>query len=153
MTYFFETDDFGITDNDIHYLRNRFNYKTVNFSDIDKIEIKKGSSVKNFYTLLIFGIFLICFAFYSGYNIIHFLFFEGGHIYIQEIVVPVIPLLFGSYCIYNCIKKSIIMVVTFENSHSVFDIDSIVKNSQLNEFIIVLQKKLGANKLVISNIK
>lgn len=154
MNYLFETDSFGVSDEGIHYLRNKYNYKTATFLYIDNVEIKKGSSVKNFYTLLLFGIALMCLSLYIGYNIFQSLFFEeGARIYIEAIVASIISSLFGGYCIYSCVKKSIIMMITFENKNDIFDIDTLVKNNQLDEFIIFLNNKLKRNKVIISNLK
>ncbi len=45
--YKYEAEQFGISEKSLHLLRNRFNYKTIDFNQIDSITIKKGKTMKN----------------------------------------------------------------------------------------------------------
>ncbi len=105
ITYDIESKDFALSQQGIHLLRNRFNYKTITFYDIDKATFTRASDTKNIVLALIAGILLIVFAIYQTIGV-----FQDFHdpevhrIYIESIVLPVLPLLVGLYCIYIAVK-------------------------------------------------
>ncbi len=43
--YYFKTNEFGLTDNGIDFLRSGFNYKTINFPKIHKADITNNLSI------------------------------------------------------------------------------------------------------------
>jgi hypothetical protein len=59
--YKFEAEQFGVSDDSIHLLRNRFNYQTINFKEIDSVTIKTGKDLKNWVIVLLYIVF-ICFS-------------------------------------------------------------------------------------------
>ncbi|MBL3655477.1 hypothetical protein [Fulvivirga sediminis] len=42
----FETNEFGLSQEGFHLLRDRFNYKTYPYSEIDKIRIETGKALE-----------------------------------------------------------------------------------------------------------
>ena len=45
--YLFEAEKFGLSEESIHLLRNRFNYKSIRLTEIDSIYIEDGKDLKN----------------------------------------------------------------------------------------------------------
>jgi hypothetical protein len=45
--YDIESKDFALSPEGIHLLRNRFNYKTIDFSDINKATFTRAADTKN----------------------------------------------------------------------------------------------------------
>ena len=58
-SYNFETNEFAISDTGIHLLRDRYNYRTIRFSQIKQIVIEKGQETPNWIGAFIFGTAII----------------------------------------------------------------------------------------------
>ncbi|UZR97838.1 hypothetical protein [Chondrinema litorale] len=66
MEYIFESDFFAISDQGIHLLRNRYNYKTLDFKEIEQVILEEGKLVNNWILLYTIGLIAVGFAvFYS----------------------------------------------------------------------------------------
>ncbi|UII24101.1 hypothetical protein [Fulvivirga ligni] len=135
-SYIFETKEFGLSDEGIHLLRDRFNYKSILFSEILKIEVKKGKELKNWGVIFTIGLGLVLFFIY--YSVKLYLAYVNGTlhtIYIEQIVIPVIPLLFGAYCVYNSLQNGTIMYLrTIKGKRFKLSLKSIEKDNQLQDF-------------------
>lgn len=69
MKYKFETNEFGLSEKAIHLLRNRYNYQTFEYKDIDEIEIGKGRLINNWIVIFVLGLVLTTGALYYAYNL------------------------------------------------------------------------------------
>src|SRR5882757_4340076 len=117
--YKVETKEFGLSDNGIHLLRSKFNYKTIEYKDIDELTIQKDRELNNWALLLLIGLGLFLFSIWYAFRL--FKIFDDNDtsvIYIEEIVVPVIPFLAGIYFIYSSTKTGTVMKAkTKDNWH------------------------------------
>src|SRR6476620_9493035 len=97
--YKFETDQFGLSDTKIHLLRSRFNYGNIELSTVDKIIIDKGRQVNNWFLLLLVGLLLFTFGMFTASKVIYEYFFANNftRFYIEQFVLPVLPLLIGAF--------------------------------------------------------
>ncbi|MBB6464112.1 hypothetical protein [Flammeovirga kamogawensis] len=100
--YQFETEEFGINDEGVHFLRSKFNYGSILKNDIKRLEIAKGKEVNNWFVLLLLGIGLLSFTAYYFIGVFNFFTKDvSSRIYIEQIVAPFISLIFGSYFVYK----------------------------------------------------
>ncbi|PZR39650.1 MAG: hypothetical protein DI538_06355 [Azospira oryzae] len=126
--YLFEAKAFAVSDKGIHLFRNKFNYETIPFEDVSRLTIGRGRGVNNWIILFIIGMGLLGFAIY--YSVGMFGVINHGEvrvIYVEEIVVPVLPFLIGAYFIYASLKNELMLTVS--------TIQSNVKRLPLGELI------------------
>lgn len=144
--YYFETKEFGISDNGIHLLRSRFNYETIEFNQIDHLIIEKGKELNNWLAILVLGLTFVSFSVYYSlklFNIIDNN--EVNVIYIEEILVPLIPFMFGGYCLYSSTRNGVILrFKTIKNKTNKFPLKEFEKNNKLKAFQDFLKEKLNA---------
>jgi len=67
--YDIESKDFALSQQGIHLLRNRFNYKTVNFHGIQKATFTRAADTKNVVLILIVGALFVAFAVYQAVGV------------------------------------------------------------------------------------
>jgi hypothetical protein len=141
--YQFQLEDFALSDGGIHLLRSGFNYKTVSYDEIKRATIGRSNDIKNTPVILAIGVLLILFAFYQGRWVIG-LFTDPTvhHIYIESIVLPVIPALFGVYCIYMAVKKKPILKLEAAKNTYKLRLRSVIKKGQYAEFEKYLNLRL-----------
>jgi hypothetical protein len=136
--YDFETDQFGISKDSIHLLRNRYNFKTIDFSKIDSIEIKKGKDLKNWILVLLIGLGLLCFVFYDLIRIYEY-YQESFIIQIERLLIPLFPFLLGLYSVMISFRKSQIMIVTHGNKKYYFSLRQMVKANTFDQFSLTIK--------------
>jgi hypothetical protein len=144
--YYFETPEFGISDTGIHYLRSRFNYKTVPYTDIHSARIEQGKDLNNWALVLSIGIALVAFGLYYFYRLYIFFFeiSESRTIAPEQILLPIIPFLVGGYCIYSATRNCIVMRFTDAlGKPDKLSLRELQKNNQLEVFISTLRPHLG----------
>ncbi len=141
MSYLFSTEYFGFTEKHFHFLRNRFSYKNITFSEIDEITITKGKILKRWPFVLTFGVACISFGLYYGYLLLNFLTSnQGGRYYVEELAVPVIPILLGSFTLYQALKTGEIMILKYNGKKDVFTLKEL--GDQQDDFIRFLKTRL-----------
>jgi hypothetical protein len=65
-------------------------------------------------------------------------------IYVEQIVVPVIPFMLGSYCIYSSTKNgTILRVRTTQNKSGKFSLKELEKDNKLQSLQDFLKQKLS----------
>lgn len=65
--YFFETDSYRFTLTELQLLRNRYAFKRIPSEHIQRLEIKKGITVKRPLLVILFGLTFVWAGFYLGY--------------------------------------------------------------------------------------
>jgi len=154
--YKFSTREFGISDTGIHLLRSNFNYNTINFKDITSLEIGRGRLIRNWFFVFIFGISLIAFSIYYAFVLIEVLNDPTiRKIYIEELLVPVLPALLGGFCIYSSSRKGIIIKIEHNGKKSSYPLEDIIKNNLYTEFVdyLAFNVKVYSKMKLINNHK
>ena len=138
--YHFEAREFGVSDRGIHLLRSRFNYETIEFNQVDSLTIEKGKELNNWIAILTIGLALVSFSVWYSlrlFNIIDNN--EVNVIYIEEILVPLIPFMLGGYCLYSSTRTGkILRVKTTKNRTHKFPLKELEKDNKvrsLEEFL------------------
>ncbi|MCU0391950.1 MAG: hypothetical protein MUE81_12595 [Thermoflexibacter sp.] len=133
-------------------MRNKFKYKSIALLEIDSIEFKKGKYIKNWLLLLLFGLIFIGFSVYYSIGLYNFFTSsEGGRIYIEEIVVPVIPLFMGIFAVVQSLKVTEVMIVKSQGKRYSFSVGEFQKNQNLKSLIDYFKERLGHKKISVSN--
>jgi hypothetical protein len=142
--YSYVTSEFGLTSGSIHLLRNEFSYNTLNFSEIDSIEIKRGKAFKNWLLVFCFGFGLFTFSTYyivdlmSPINHLNKL-VTNGELIIVIFLPPLLPFFLGIYTMINSLKDTTIMKVGIQNKNYYFSLKELIKNKSYNDFIFELK--------------
>jgi len=152
MEYIFESENFGLSEDSFHLLRSRFNYKTYKNDEVRQLVVERGRLVNNWFVILTLGIVLIGFSLYYAYRLYYLL--ESGQIsriYIEEIVIPVIPFFMGIYSLYASLRIGPTLKVSFsDNKGKTFPLDKEQKHKNLDLLILTLKDSVGLkNKTTI----
>lgn len=137
------SNDFALSDEGIHLLRNRFNYRTINFYEVQKATFTKAVDTRNPVFTIIAGVLLIAFAVYQAIGV-----FEDfndptvHHIYIQSILLPVLPILTGFYCIYISIKKVPLLIIVLDEEKYKLSLQGFISAGRLEVVEKYLKEKL-----------
>ena len=141
--YKFETEQFGLSDEGIHYLRNRFNYKTINYDTIESIEIKKGKDLKNWLWVITIGLALLTFVIYDLISIYLLLNSDTTYvIYIEILLIPLIPLLLWLYSVIRSLRVTEVIVGRSRNENFHLSLRKIIKENQFDEFEKYIKEKI-----------
>jgi len=146
--YDFETAEFGIDQIEFHLLRNGYNYKSYLLSDIKSVEIKKGPEIANWFIVLILGLGLLGFAFYTIFGLWRFFNSSATRISIQQIILPLFPLLIGIYCTITALKRTRIIVFHFASAKKSFPLTKLIKSKKDKEFIDFVRTNTGKLKIL-----
>jgi hypothetical protein len=148
-SYKFETDQIGVSDHAVHLLRSGFNFDTLEFTTIDKITIEKGRQVNNWLLLLVVGLGLLGFGVFTAIKVVYEYFFANNfqRFYIEQFVIPVLPLAFGLSSIFYSLKTGAVLKISIKQKTKQFPIDELRKKSQMEAFVHFFQQNnLTANK-------
>lgn len=142
--YRFQSDDFGLSDNGVHLLRSHFNFKTIRYEEVRRATIERASEIKNATLILLLGVLLACFAFYQTRAVIElFTTPSTTTIYMETIVLPVIPGFLGVYCIYIALRKGPVLKLEEGRKEHKLRLRSIFRDEQAFEFERYLSRQLG----------
>lgn len=134
--YKFTTNEFGISETGIHLLRSNFNYKTIEFKDITLVEIKNGKLINNWMLILLLGIGLISFSLYCVYRlVIAFNDDSVRHIYIEQIILPLLPFLLGGFCLNTSARNGMIINIRYNGKDSSYPLEYLIKKNEYEDFI------------------
>ncbi|MGB3849294.1 MAG: hypothetical protein WA958_04955 [Tunicatimonas sp.] len=143
-SYHFETEEFGLSDEGVHLLRSRYNYDTIAYQQIMNVRIEKDKELNNWLAILIIGIGFLVFSVY--YAIKMYLAIQGNHvrtIYIEYLLVPVIPFMLGGYCVYAATRSSkVLKIRTTKDKRKKLSLASVEKQGTIDEFVTFITGKL-----------
>lgn len=127
-SYNFKTANFGINAAGIHLLRNGFNYTSYEPQEITSFTIRTGKGVKNWFLLFGLGTILCLIASYHFWEIYRFFSSDSrGVFYVEELLVPIALLTFGSFSLFMALKKTLILELTLLNKKEHFPIKDFSK--------------------------
>ena len=135
MDYLFETNEFGLSNDSFHLLRSGYNFKTYSNKDIGSLSIENGKQINNWILVL------IAFAIFYSVKLFHIMNDDQSRtIYVEQIVIPVLPFLVGMYCIYASFKKGPVIRVQLRNGRTIgFPLSKVKKDNQMDSLLDVLK--------------
>lgn len=151
--YTFESDYFGISENSFHLLRNRFSYKTYSNREVVGVILEEGRLINNWLVIFVIGVLLTVLSIFYVLRMYQMLQAnELSHIYIEQIVAPIMVCLIGGYCIYSSMKKGLTLRVGFvDGKKKRFPLDKVKKRGQLDALKQAIKMSEGlANKTTLN---
>ena len=141
--YSFQTKEFGLTDDGIHFLRSGFNYKTINFKDIQRADIKKGKELNNWIIIFIIGTILIIPGIWVSIKLIDvFINSELKPVQARMALFFFIPFV-GGYFIYSSLKTGTVLQIYYgDHKSDKFSLKDIINDNRIKEFTLVMKDKL-----------
>jgi hypothetical protein len=111
--------------------------------------VGSGTEIKRGVLVLMLGMGLVCFACYQSRWVIG-LFTDPGvyHIYIESIILPLLPACVGVYCIYIALRKGPILTLKEGRQTHRLRLRDMVRNGQVAAFEAYLTKRLGARLML-----
>jgi hypothetical protein len=148
--YRFETTEFGISDTGVHLLRNGYNYKTIDFSQINRIRIENGKELHNWGLILAIGATLIVAGIYLSIGTISVL-AKGD---IKPVHAKIVFLLFipaaGAYFVYNSLQTGLLLKFDYSNgSKGMLPLRELIKTQKLSSLKTFLSEKLGSRSQIV----
>ena len=141
--YDFEATDFALSNKGVHLLRSRYNYKTIEYESIEKATIKRGPEINNVILVFVFGIGLVAFALFQSLNVLGLFKNPDVHvIYIESIVLPVLPGLLGFYLLYVATKKGTILIIETSSTKQKLRLRDFIKSNRMEDLRNYLSRKL-----------
>jgi hypothetical protein len=140
--YQFQTREFAISEEGVHFLRSGFNYRTIPFSEINSFKISRGHLLKKWRITLVFGLALFFFSLYLILGLFNF--FNSAitrTVYIEELLIPLFPFLTGAYCIYASLQKGTVLTFTRKGKQEQLPLVEIEKSGQLESMQQYLARK------------
>jgi len=134
-SYLFQSRYFAISAQGIHLLRSGYNYKTVTFSEVSSMEVRKGHELKNWVFVMIIGILLAGYALFDIFQIYQLFNNPTIHrVYIERMLIPIFPLALGLYSIWIASRKSWILLVKSKQGQHL-SLKEYVEKNTFNEFV------------------
>lgn len=145
----FENNFFKLNEEGFDFLRNKFVYKHLNFSEIDKIFIKKGHSIKHWIIALILGLVLIIvsikfyFQFFSNVGEVDIVHANPpiNHYGMASVLVAMsFVLLAGIILLYQAFRKSLVIKIFSKKEKIKIPLNDI-KSTELQALIQFMKAK------------
>lgn len=134
--YLFQDEYFAISESGLHLLRNRFEYETFSFSQIQSVKLKRGRAVKNWIGLLIFGLLFFLGGIYSGRGVFNFFTSDQeGTIDILIVVMPFFLLTIGGFTIFKSLKQEDVLSFKIKEKEYNYSVKSFSKHNLLEPLI------------------
>jgi hypothetical protein len=142
-TYYFQTNEFGVSDNGIHLLRSGFHYKTIPWHEVNSVRIEKGNELHNWWVIFLLGTVLLAVGCYLSFQTIDILINKEYPARIVKMLMFLQIPCVGIYFVYNSLKTGTILRIKYgSNKEEKFALREIIKENRLAEFKSLLTGKL-----------
>jgi len=152
----FTTDYLSLTEKSILFLRNRYPYREIVPSQIQKIELTKGTDLKRPVLALIFG---ACLIFAGTYLIANYADFDPSDLRTRGgaksigymIILEMFLVCFGGYAIFSAVPVHPVIRFTLTSGESEsLSISDIIKNKKVEEFLKNLNSIVDNRKIIVN---
>ncbi|MCG8697236.1 MAG: hypothetical protein MI922_04220 [Bacteroidales bacterium] len=138
MDYKFKAEKFAIDDKGFHLLRNEFNYQSFDFTAIDNVKLVRGFDLKNWIVVATVGILLIGFAIYDIIQIVGIVLNPEGVLYIERLIIPILPFLLGIYSLSISFRKATVLKIELNSKKHYFSLRKLEKTGEVENLISYL---------------
>ena len=132
--YTFESEQFALSNDAFHFLRSRYNYKTIVNEDIRSVAIYKGKAINNWLFMLSVGVALILISIYMIVNIVPAIVDGSTGRGYYTLSVPFFMILGGISAVVVSLKSRIVVKINYSKGSKKFRI----MDHQLNQLLEVL---------------
>jgi hypothetical protein len=149
--YNFQTEKAGFSNEGLHLLRNRFNFKTIPYKEIQSIEIMQGWVMNNWLVLLLFGLILVVFAFSAALSLyLNYIDPDVHIIYTEHILMILLPLMMGFFTIYSALQRGEVLWVLYGSKRLKFPLRALHKSGKREQFLQFLRSHVELrNKILL----
>lgn len=138
------TTDFALSENGIHLLRSGYNYKTIAWHSIESALIKRGPQINNPFLSFAAGSALAVFALAKAASLYNdFTDPAVRRVYIEAILLPLLPAMIGLYSIYTCFSKGPVLQVRAKGAVYQFHLREVATQERMEQLKNVLNHKLA----------
>jgi len=141
--YQFQFEEFALSEEGVHLLRNGFNYKTVYYRETQNATLTKAIEIKNAPVIFALGVLMLLFAFYQSRWVLYLFTDTNYDIYIESIILPLIALSFGIYCIYTPLRKGPVLLLDDGTSSYKLRLRAVYKSKMAGGVENYLRDRLG----------
>jgi hypothetical protein len=143
MNYHFSTNEFGISDQGIHFLRSGYNYETIKFSEIDALRIERGMEHHNWIVIFIIGALLVSAGLYTSGSMLAAVLEESvsGKSAKGWFAFAMIAIL-GFWFVSNSVRSGTILWIHYHGKNLKFPLRQIVQQKKLPSLIGLLSVKM-----------
>ena len=149
-TYNFETREFAVSDAGIHLLRDRYNYRTIRFSEINQITIEKGKETPNWIGAFMLGTAILYAA--VDFSMITIYNFISGNVDTRQVHMFVFLLLFGcagGCFVYSSLQHGVVLRISYKNGkRDKFPLKEIIMQDRFDDLLFILTSKLESRLIV-----
>jgi hypothetical protein len=143
-TYYFKTNEFGVSENGIHLLRSGFHYKTIHWHHVNSVRIENGNEMRHWWIIFLLGTVLIVVGGYLSFRTIDILATMEYPVRVVKMLMFLQIPCVGIYFVYNSLKTETILRITYaSNKIEKFALREIIKENRLAEFKTLLASKLS----------
>ncbi len=141
--YKFKTEQFGLTDKGVHFLRKGYNYQTIDYSQINYAEIRKGKELNNWFIIFLIGAILLIIGVFITIPIVEA--FHKGDMsgrQVRIVLLLFIPVV-GGYFVYSSLQTGTILSINYgSDKKSRFSLNWVLKKNEMKDFKLFLAAKL-----------
>lgn len=149
-SYNFETREFAVSDAGIHLLRDRYNYRTIRFSEVKRIVIEKGKETPNWIGGFMLGTAILYAAVdFSMMTIDSFISGNGNTRQVQMFVFLLLIGCAGGCFVYSSLQQGVILRISYANGkRDRFPLKEIIMQDRLYDLLFMLKAKLDLRLIV-----
>lgn len=149
-TYNFETREFAVSDAGIHLLRDRYNYRTIRFSDIRQIVIDQGKETPNWIGAFMLGTAIIYASIdFSMITIDSIVSGNGDASQVRMFVFLLLMGCAGGCFVYSSLQYGVILRVRYANGkRDRFPLKEILMQDRFDDLVFMLTSKLDSKLIV-----
>ena len=149
-SYNFEAREFAVSDAGIHLLRDRYNYRTIRFSEIKRIVVGKGKETPNWIGAFMLGTAILYAA--VDFSMITIDGFISGNANAGQLKMLVFLLLIGcagGCFVYSSLQQGVILRISYGNGkRDRFPLREIIMQGQFGDLLFMLDSKLDSRLIV-----
>lgn len=145
IEYRYADSDFALSEEGLHLLRSGYNYETISYPSIEKLAFRNASPVRSPLLAIVLGILFIGLSVLQAYRVYQqFQDPEVHKIYIEAIVVVVLPFLVGCYLLYVALRKEFLLIVVSGGKTRKLSVKGLRASGRLPEAERFLRARIGS---------
>lgn len=148
----FETDEFGVSSDGIHLLRNGFNYRTVLWKEVRIARITKGKEAHNWLILFFIGVVILFFSVDTIFQVSETFLYKGLNMQSARLIFSLVMMsLLGVFFVINSIRSGTLLILEARALNIKLPLGPIVQEKRLTEFKRFLKSHLRSESSTVKS--
>jgi hypothetical protein len=141
--YIIETEYFGVSDEGIHLLRERYNYETIPWQAIRTIKIHRDRELHNWFAIACMSSAMFAVALYFGSEILDTILETQGWPLFKLYVLILLVAAVSAFFVFKSVRKTWVLRIQCKTKQKLkFPLDEVFQRKQLSLLEAMLEKKL-----------